>query len=151
MILLLFAVSVVTFTLVSVSPIDPLQANVGQAALGAMSQEQKEKLESYWGVDEPPVQRYLNWAKDFIKGDMGDSLLYRQPVTAVIGVKLANSMMLMVIAWMISGLLGFLLGILAGVFRGPGLTGSSRVFPSDRQHSCFLAGAAVAACICGMA
>lgn len=118
MILLLFAVSVVTFTLVSVSPIDPLQANVGQAALGAMSQEQKEKLESYWGVDEPPVQRYLNWAKDFIKGDMGDSLLYRQPVTAVIGVKLANSMMLMVIAWMISGLLGFLLGILAGVFRG---------------------------------
>lgn len=118
MILLLFAVSVVTFTLVSVSPIDPLQANVGQAALGAMSQEQKEKLESYWGVDEPPVQRYLNWAKDFIKGDMGDSLLYRQPVTAVIEVKLANSMMLMVIAWMISGLLGFLLGILAGVFRG---------------------------------
>ena len=118
MILLLFAVSVVTFTLVSVSPIDPLQANVGQAALGALSQEQKEKLESYWGVDEPPVQRYLNWAKDFIKGDMGDSLLYRQPVTAVIGVKLANSMMLMVIAWMISGLLGFLLGILAGVFRG---------------------------------
>ncbi|MCH1982503.1 ABC transporter permease [Ruminococcus sp. OA3] len=118
MILLLFAVSVVTFTLVSVSPIDPLQANVGQAALGAMSQEQKEKLESYWGVDEPPVQRYLNWAKDFIKGDMGDSLLYRQPVTEVIGVKLANSMMLMVIAWMISGLLGFLLGILAGVFRG---------------------------------
>ncbi len=118
MILLLFAVSVVTFTLVSVSPIDPLQANVGQAALGAMSQEQKDKLESYWGVDEPPVQRYLNWAKDFIKGDMGDSLLYRQPVTAVIGVKLANSLMLMVIAWMISGLLGFLLGILAGVFRG---------------------------------
>jgi peptide/nickel transport system permease protein len=118
MVLLLFAVSVVTFTLVSVSPIDPLQANVGQAALGAMSQEQKDKLESYWGVDEPPVQRYLNWAKDFIKGDMGDSLLYRQPVTAVIGVKLANSLMLMVIAWMISGLLGFLLGILAGVFRG---------------------------------
>ena len=118
MILLLFAVSVVTFTLVSVSPIDPLQANVGQAALGAMSQEQKDKLESYWGVDEPPVQRYLNWAKDFIKGDMGDSLLYRQPVTAVIGVKLANSLMLMVIAWMISGLFGFLLGILAGVFRG---------------------------------
>ena len=71
MILLLFAVSVVTFTLVSVSPIDPLQANVGQAALGAMSQEQKEKLESYWGVDEPPVQRYLNWAKRFYKGRYG--------------------------------------------------------------------------------
>lgn len=118
MILLMIAVSIATFTLVSISPIDPLQANVGQAALGSMSQEQKAKLESYWGVDQPPLQRYMNWAKDFVKGDMGSSLFYRQPVTTVIGVKLANSLMLMVIAWMISGLLGFLLGILAGAFRG---------------------------------
>ena len=43
-ILLLFAVSILTFALVSASPIDPLQANVGQAALGSMSEEQKEKL-----------------------------------------------------------------------------------------------------------
>lgn len=48
MILLLAAVSVVTFTLVSISPIDPLQANVGQTALGSMSEEQIEKLQSYW-------------------------------------------------------------------------------------------------------
>lgn len=40
-ILLLFAVSILTFALVSASPIDPLQANVGQAALGSMSEEQK--------------------------------------------------------------------------------------------------------------
>ena len=37
MLLLLITVSIVTFTLVSMSPIDPLQANVGQAALGAMN------------------------------------------------------------------------------------------------------------------
>ena len=42
-ILLLFAVSILTFALVSASPIDPLQANVGQAALGSMSEEQKRK------------------------------------------------------------------------------------------------------------
>ena len=118
MVLLLFAVSIVTFTLVSASPIDPLQANVGQAALGSMSDAQKEKLRSYWGVDEPPVQRYLNWAGDFIKGDMGSSLLYRQPVTKVIAVKLANSLFLMGLAWMISGLIGFVAGVTAGVFRG---------------------------------
>lgn len=116
--LLLFAVSILTFALVSASPIDPLQANVGQAALGSMSEAQKEKLRSYWGVDEPPVQRYLNWAKDFIKGDMGSSLLYRQPVSKVIAVKLANSLFLMGLAWVISGLLGFVLGVIAGVFKG---------------------------------
>lgn len=117
-VLLLFTVSILTFALVSASPIDPLQANVGQAALGSMSQEQKEKLESYWGVDVPPVQRYLNWAGAFLKGDMGVSLLYRQPVWQVIGVKLANSLFLMGLAWVISGLLGFVLGVLAGMNRG---------------------------------
>lgn len=118
MILLLFAVSVVTFALVSASPIDPLQANVGQAALGSMSEAQKEKLRSYWGVDKDPVERYMNWAKDMVKGDMGTSLLYRQPVTKVIAVKLANSLFLMGLAWVISGLLGFVLGVIAGVFKG---------------------------------
>ncbi len=118
MLLLLVTVSIVTFTLVSMSPIDPLQANVGQAALGAMSQEQKARLEEYWGGNTPPVRRYLNWAKAFLSGDMGTSLLYRQPVSRVIGVKLANSLFLMVIAWLISGILGLLLGMLAGIFRG---------------------------------
>lgn len=118
MLLLLITVSIVTFTLVSMSPIDPLQANVGQAALGAMSQEQKAKLEEYWGVNVPPVRRYLNWAGGFVRGDMGISLLYRQPVSQVIGVKLSNSLFLMVFAWLISGILGLVLGILAGVFQG---------------------------------
>lgn len=117
-IFLMMAVSIVTFTLVASSPVDPLQANVGQAALGSMSEAQKEKLRSYWGVDEPPLERFLNWAKDAVRGDLGISLLYRQPVTTVIGVKLANSLFLMGLAWVISGLLGFILGILAGVFRG---------------------------------
>lgn len=118
MVILLVAVSMVTFALVSASPIDPLQANVGQAALGTMSQEQREKLEAYWGIDTPPIQRYVNWAKGMLRGDMGTSLLYRQPVTQVIGVKLANSLFLMVIAWILSGLFGLFLGVVAGTFRG---------------------------------
>lgn len=116
--LLLVAVSIVSFILMTMSPVDPLQANVGQAALGSMSQEQIEKLESYWGVDEPPVKRYLSWAKDFIRGDFGMSLQYRQPVSKVIAVKLGNSLFLMVTAWILSGIIGFALGVATGVFRG---------------------------------
>ena len=115
MALLLVAVSIAAFILVSVSPIDPLQANVGQVALGSMSAEQIAKLEAYWGVGEPPVQRFFAWASDFFTGDMGVSLLYRQPVKEVIAVKLQNSLWLMGIAWAISGLVGFVLGIISGV------------------------------------
>ena len=118
MVLLVIAVSIVSFALMTLSPVDPLQANVGQAALGSMSQEQKEKLEAYWGVDEPPVQRYLAWAKDFFRGDPGVSLQYRRPVADVIAVKLKNSLFLMVTAWILSGLIGFAMGVVSGVFRG---------------------------------
>ena len=118
MLLLLLAVSAVTFTLVSLSPIDPLQANVGQAALGAMSGEQRERLEAYWGVNEPPVRRYLNWLGDALRGELGTSLLYRRPVTEVIGEKLQSSLLLLAVSWLLSGLLGLLLGVIAGANAG---------------------------------
>lgn len=115
MVLLLIAVSIVAFILVSVSPIDPLQANIGQAALGSMSAEQIEKLQAYWGVGVPPAERFMAWASDFFRGDMGVSLLYRQPVAEVIAVKLENSLWLMCLAWVISGTVGFVMGIISGI------------------------------------
>ncbi|XAH75774.1 ABC transporter permease [Kineothrix sp. IPX-CK] len=118
MLLLLLFVSIGAFLLVSLSPVDPLQANVGQTALGALSQEQVIKLETYWGVNEPPLERYLAWVGDFLRGDMGVSLLYRQSVSSVIVQKLLNSLLLMIFAWTISGGLGFVLGIMSGMNRG---------------------------------
>lgn len=118
MLLLLLGVSLAAFLLMSASPLDPLQTNVGQAALGTMSQEQIDRLEDYWGVNDPPLQRYLGWLGDFVRGDMGTSLLYRQPVTQVIGQRLQNSLWLMAFAWLFSGLLGLALGLLAGANRG---------------------------------
>ena len=117
MAVLLVLVSMAAFFLVSVSPLDPLTTNVGQAALGSMSSEQIARLQEYWGVNTPPVTRYLAWAGDFLKGDMGISLLYRRPVAQVIGEKLANSLWIMA-AGILSGLIGFLMGIIAGAKKG---------------------------------
>lgn len=117
-ILLVFCVSAAAFFLVSISPLDPLKTNVGQAALGSMSEEQIQKLETYWGVDIPPVKRFLEWGKDFITGDMGISLLYRQPVKKIIWTKLSNSILLFVFSWVFSGVIGTVFGILAGMKQG---------------------------------
>lgn len=118
MVILLALVSMAAFWLVTVSPLDPLRTNVGQAALGSMSEEQIAKLQDYWGVNTPPVKRYLSWAGDFLRGDMGISLLYRQPVAKVIGEKLMNSLWLMAAAWALSGVTGFVLGVAAGARKG---------------------------------
>lgn len=117
-VLLLLGVSLVTFLLLCASPLDPLRTNVGQVALGSMSQEQVARLEAYWGMDQPPVERYLGWLGSVLQGDFGTSLLYRQPVLTVIGERLGNSLWLLVSAWVISGILGLTLGVVAGAFRG---------------------------------
>lgn len=114
MAVLLVLVSLGAFLLVSASPIDPLQTNIGQAALGSMSQEQIKRLQEYWGVGVPPLERFLSWAGGVIRGD-GMSLLYRQPVLQVIRVKFYNSLWLLGMSWVLSGVFGFLLGIAAGV------------------------------------
>lgn len=118
MALLLLGVSIVTFLLMCASPLDPLQTNVGQAALGAMSAEQIAKLEAYWGVGTPPLERYLGWLGGVLRGDFGISLLYRESVLSVIGQRLMNSVWVLLSAWVISGIIGIAMGVAAGMRRG---------------------------------
>lgn len=116
--LLLVAVSIVVFVLVSASPVDPVQANVGQAGYLNMSEEKRAQLAEYWGSNTPLWERYINWAQSFVQGDMGTSLRYNAPVAEVISLKALNSLALLAIAWVISGVAGFALGILAAMNRG---------------------------------
>lgn len=116
--LLMAAVAVVTFALVSLSPVDPLQANVGQAALLSMSEEKRAALAAYWGADTPMFERFLAWAGDLLHGDLGMSLRYNAPVAEVIASRAANSLALMGVAWVVSGVLGFALGMAAALREG---------------------------------
>ena len=119
--LLMLAVGLVVFALVSMSPIDPVQANVGQAAYVNMSEAKRAQLASYWGGDVPFWERFANWAGALLQGDMGTSLRFNAPVSEVIAHRAANSLALMGIAWLFSGVLGFALGVAAGAYRGGAL------------------------------
>lgn len=113
---LLLAVSIIAFILVSVSPIDPVQQYI--VGLGtAVSPEQRALIEEYWGVNEPPVQRYLTWLSAVLHGDLGQSLLYRRPVADIIGERFVNSLALMLCAWVFSGVIGFALGCVMGMYQ----------------------------------
>lgn len=116
--LLIFAVSFVSFALISASPIDPVQANVGQAAYVSMSEAKRAQLAEYWGAGTPLLERYAAWLGAFLQGDMGTSLRYNAPVAEVIASRALNSLALMGTAWLISGVLGFAMGVVAGVYRG---------------------------------
>ena len=113
---LLLAVAVFSFILAQASPVDPvrqyIQANPG------VSQENVEKMEEYWGLNDPPVERFGKWFFAILRGDWGYSTSFRRPVLDVIGVRFKTSLALMLTAWTFSGVLGFGIGCLMGVFRG---------------------------------
>lgn len=114
---LLLAVSLVTFALVSASPIDPVQANVGQTAYLTMSPERRAALAERWGAGEGVLERWAAWLVDALHGDLGYSLRFNAPVVDVVAERLAGSALLLATAWLLSGALGLALGVLAGARR----------------------------------
>ena len=116
MLSLLIAVSILSFILVTSSPIDPLTAYVGTES--TLSEAAKEEIAEHWGLNDPPVTRFITWGKNVLQGDLGTSITFKQPVKTVILERFKYSIVLMLVAWVFSGVLGFIIGILAGVYKG---------------------------------
>lgn len=112
---LVVVVSIVSFVLLANSPIDPIDAYFANSSASA---EQQQLVAEYWGFTKPPLERFGNWASHIVQGDFGTSFVYREPVIQVIAEKFEASLALMLVAWVLSGVLGFALGVLAGVYRG---------------------------------
>lgn len=113
---LLLAVSLVAFVLVYASPVKPVQQYI--LGLGsAVSEEQRQAIMEYWGMGQPPLQRYLHWLWEVLHGNFGTSLLYRRSVLSIIKERAVNSGILMLSAWVFSGCIGFLLGCIMGAFE----------------------------------
>ncbi|MGO1469613.1 MAG: ABC transporter permease [Tissierella sp.] len=113
---LLIAVSIISFILVSFSPIDPVQSYVGAGV--SVSPSQRENIEEYWSVDESPVEKFISWSSSILKGDFGISLIYRKPVINIIFERFKLSLLLMGTAWLLSSIIGYILGMIMGIFRG---------------------------------
>lgn len=114
---LLLAVAIGSFALMTLSPVDPVQAYVGAEARN-LSPEQRDRIEERWALDAPAPERFATWAGNLARGDFGESQVYGEPVVAVIADRLPATLALMALAWVFSGLLAFGLGILAGLHRG---------------------------------
>ena len=113
---LLLAVSIISFVLVSASPVDPVQQYI--LGLGTVvSPKQRAEIEDYWGVNEPPIERYFSWLSELLKGNLGESAIYRRPVADIIGERFVNSLALMLCAWILSAIIGFSLGCIMGMYK----------------------------------
>ena len=78
-VLTLFGITILTFTLVRLAPGDPVSLMV--AGTAEMTAADLAAMRAAYGVDEPIPQQYLRWLGRLAQGDLGQSLLYKRPVT----------------------------------------------------------------------
>src|SRR5450830_1810910 len=77
----LLLVSILTFLALQVIPGDPARAKLGITA----SEAEVAALRTRWGLDRPPVERYLDWIRGMATGNPGESIQYSRPVATLIG------------------------------------------------------------------
>ena len=114
---LLLAICFLSFLLVKSSPIDPIGAYIG-ADMMRVSPEQREQIAEYWGLNKPQWVQFLHWGQSVLSGDLGTSMVFRQPVIEIIRDRFLHSIALMFLAWILSGLIGFIMGVVAAMKRG---------------------------------
>ena len=113
-IFILFAVSVIIFCATLLLPGSPATAILGQQA----TPERIAALEAEMNLNEPPLKRYLLWLGGVLTGDFGTSTSTGGPVSELLGEPLVNSLVLMLLAAVISIPVGILLGVYAAWWRG---------------------------------
>ncbi|HTW07014.1 MAG TPA: ABC transporter permease [Acidimicrobiales bacterium] len=96
-----------------------LPGNPGRAVLGPFaSQSAVANLDHQLGVDRPLVNQYFSWVWDALRGNLGTSYQYREPVSSFLFPALGRSLKLALFAFVIVVPLGVLGGVVAALNRG---------------------------------
>lgn len=111
---LLLIVSIISFFIIRLSPIDPL----AELRLNpSISQETLNKEIKRLNLDKPIYIQYFSWAKSFIKGDLGYTSA-GEKVSTKLKERIPNTLLLTLVVIFMTWSVGVPLGILSAVKRG---------------------------------
>ncbi|MGR4010208.1 ABC transporter permease [Leucobacter sp. 1207-22] len=79
--------------------------------------EQVARLTEQYHFDDPFLVRYFSWIGDLFQGNLGDSVVYRQPVLDLMGSRIGTTVALIALATLIIAVIGVGLGLL-GALKG---------------------------------
>lgn len=113
LIIALLIVSMLAFLVFEIIPGDPARARLGTEATESKVQAFREEM----GLNDPLPVRYGRWLTNFLKGDMGTSYKYEQPVRQLIGDKLPVTLTLTGLAFLFILVLAIPFGILCAKYE----------------------------------
>lgn len=120
----IFLVTVLTFSLVHLTPGDPAIMRAGDNA----TPEQVEAIREAMGLNEPVHRQYLKWVTGVMRGDMGTSLQDGRPVFSTLIQRLPATMRLVLASFVVSIGIGVPVGILSAVKQNTFADSFARVF-----------------------
>jgi peptide/nickel transport system permease protein len=109
MIPVLVVVAIVTFSLIHITPGDPVSLMAGDLA----TPEQKEVIRKDMGLDRPIYQQLVIYFADLLRGDLGESIFNKFKVTTLISQRLEPTLFIAVFSQLVSIIIAIPLGILA--------------------------------------
>lgn len=113
--LILFFISIVTFSLGRLAPADYVDIQAGPRA----SPETIERIKEARGLNDPIPEQYVRWLKDFVTGDLGTSVIYRGvDVEDVIFPRIWVSLQYNVVVLILTFSIGIPVGVWAALRRG---------------------------------
>lgn len=110
----LLGLLLVTFLIGRVVPVDPVLAMVGDRA----SQSTYDAAYHQLGLDKPLVEQFLIYVKNVLSGDLGESVLTKNPIITDIRTVFPATLELATFGVLIGTLVGIPLGIWAAVRKG---------------------------------
>ena len=122
-ILVLLGVSLIIYFLTRLMPIDFVRNKLAAISTkGDVSQELVDAMYKSYGLTENAsigeiFMGYINWLKDLLRFDLGDSFLYKIPVTQKIAMHMGTSFMIAAIATVFEFLIAIPLGITAATHQ----------------------------------
>jgi peptide/nickel transport system permease protein len=99
-------------------PIAYLEGGGDESMMIVMTQEQKEKLLSYYGLDDPLYQQFTHFLTGMIHGDLGISIHFKTPVTDVIFSHAKWTFFLVGVSIFLTILISTFLGVFSAWLRG---------------------------------
>jgi peptide/nickel transport system permease protein len=112
-IVVIAVMSFVIYGLMGLMPGDPVDLMI--SADPKITSEDAARLRALYGLDKPIVERYGNWLEAALTGDFGYSRLHARPVLEVLGPALANTAVLMGLAFALSLAIALPAGIAAAM------------------------------------
>ncbi len=111
-------VSLIVFTLLHISPGDPVKLMMGEN----VSQEVWARTREAMGLNDPFAVQYLNYIKDvFLHFDLGESYATKQPVLQEILRCFPSTLKLTLVSMLVATVGGILLGVISAVNQNKGI------------------------------